>query len=215
MNCQKSLQFSACLIGLLIVLGCSQVPSFPDLENEDFERLANGATASDLAPSQPAAQLDAEFQAAREQEERGEEANAIRAYKRLAKESPDAPGSYHRLAILHDKAGQPEQSQRYYKSAIRLAPEEIGILCDYGYSRYLHGELEEAEKILRRVIDRNGAMKRAHNNLALVLARKGDESGALAAFRDGGATAEEARANLSSARAARSLDKRNESPIQR
>lgn len=197
--------------GLVMLAGCSQVPSYSKLSARDFESF--GASDSDgkelkTTSGDSDAELDKKtspFAHARRLEENGPVEEAIQEYKRLTNEHPSEATPFHRLAVLYDKNGQSEKSARHYLTAMHLAPKDIGILCDYGYSRYLQGDLHLAESTLREVITRDSNMKRAHNNLALVLARQGKDQDAIEAFQDGGATLAQARTNLENARKANRL----------
>ena len=117
-------------------------------------------------------------------------------YTSLIEEFPNDATAYHRLAVLRDEHGSSEASAPLYRSALKLAPLSADILCDYGYSRYLSGDLELAERTLRQAIELDEHLERAHNNLALVLASQGKHEQAVASFKNAGLSQREAQENL-------------------
>ena len=84
-------------------------------------------------------------------------------------------------AVL-DQMGRPEEAQRYYASALNIAPEEPSVLSNLGLSYALSKDLPKAEQTLRRAIAHPGADRRVRQNLALVIGLQGrfDEAEQLA-----------------------------------
>jgi Flp pilus assembly protein TadD len=70
------------------------------------------------------------------------------------------------------------------------------LLCDYGYNCYLQRRWAEAEAHLRKALELDPNLGRAHTNLGLVLARNGREAEALREFRHAGCREGPARTNL-------------------
>ena len=207
-----------------IASGCSQVPSYSNLSALEFESFGDQAESNGQTESSGQArdngstteeQLSkfendpesaaSQFARARQLEKDGPIEDAIQEYKRLTREFSSEAVPYHRLAVMYDLNGQSEKSARHYLTAMHLAPNDNGILCDYGYSRYLQDDLHLAESTLREVIAREPEMERAHNNLALVLARQGKDQDAIEAFQDAGASLAQAQENLDHARRANKL----------
>lgn len=75
-------------------------------------------------------------------------------------------------AVL-DQMGRTEEARRYYETALRIAPDEPSVLSNLGLSYALSKDLAQAEKTLRRAVDRPGAHPRARQNLALVVGLQG------------------------------------------
>jgi tetratricopeptide (TPR) repeat protein len=142
------------------------------------------------------------FAAARALEKQGKFPEALAAYEELSSSYPSHAPVLHRLAILHDRIGDPQKSLEYYRAAAKLSPRDPELLCDLGYSRYLQGDYALAERSLRLALKLNPGMTRAHNNLALVMARRGEDQQALAAFQQAGMTKDQATENLQNARLA-------------
>jgi Flp pilus assembly protein TadD len=75
-------------------------------------------------------------------------------------------------AVL-DQLGRHQDAQRYYASALRIAPEESSILSNLGLSYALSKNLPEAETTLKRAAAGRGADPRVRQNLALVVGLQG------------------------------------------
>jgi Flp pilus assembly protein TadD len=89
--------------------------------------------------------------------------------------SPDMP-DWHILsaqgAVL-DQMGRHDDAQRYYSSALKIAPEEPSVLSNLGLSYALSKDLPKAEATLRRAVAQPGADPRVRQNLALVVGLQG------------------------------------------
>jgi Flp pilus assembly protein TadD len=75
-------------------------------------------------------------------------------------------------AVL-DQLGRHEEAQRYYASALRIAPEEPAVLSNLGLSYALSKNLTEAETTLKRAAAGRNADPRVRQNLALVVGLQG------------------------------------------
>ncbi len=75
-------------------------------------------------------------------------------------------------AVL-DQMGRHAEAQRYYKTALKIAPDEPSILSNLGLSYALSKKLPQAEATLRRAAARPGADPRVRQNLALVVGLEG------------------------------------------
>jgi Flp pilus assembly protein TadD len=97
-------------------------------------------------------------------------------------------------AVL-DQMGNHAEAQRYYETALKIAPEEPAILSNLGLSYALSKDLARAETTLKRAVASKRAEPRTRQNLALVLGLRGkfDESKKMAA---GDLKPEEAQANI-------------------
>jgi Tfp pilus assembly protein PilF len=132
----------------------------------------------------------------RSDEAEGKPAEAEADYLAALKKDPKRGDAEARLAVLSDKKGDAAAADRHFERALKLAPKDPEILCDHGYSLYLRRRWAEAESSLKQAIALSPANARAHNNLGLVLARRGDSEGALAEFARAGCDPADARANL-------------------
>lgn len=129
-------------------------------------------------------------------EARGDLEHAMAAYRQAARHTPYGAEAYLRMAVLHDKLGQFAQAAAMYRDAIRLDPGNPEIFADVGFSLYLQERWEDAEMNLRQALAIHPQLQRAHNNLALVLARTDRIEEALAEFHRGGCEWTDAHANV-------------------
>lgn len=72
-----------------------------------------------------------------------------------------------------DQMGRHEEAQRYYGTALRLAPDEPSVLSNLGLSYALSKDLVRAETALRRAADQPHVDPRVRKNLALVVGLQG------------------------------------------
>ncbi|WP_337172927.1 tetratricopeptide repeat protein [Paludisphaera sp.] len=144
---------------------------------------------------------DVEIAMGRAMEESGDLAGAEDAYARALAKDPRRADAEARLAVLAHQRGDEEASDRHFAAALKLAPDDPEILCDRGYSLYLRRSWADAEAHFRKALDRDPRHARAHNNLGLTQARRGDRDEALAAFARAGLDPADAHANLALATA--------------
>jgi Flp pilus assembly protein TadD len=72
-------------------------------------------------------------------------------------------------AVL-DQMGKHAEAQRYYQTALRIAPNDPGILSNLGLSYALSKDLGRAEETLRRAVADANADPKVRQNLSVVLA---------------------------------------------
>jgi Flp pilus assembly protein TadD len=72
-----------------------------------------------------------------------------------------------------DRLGDHVGAQDFYRSALKIAPNEPIILNNLGLSYMLNKQLAQAEATLRQAAAQPGADRRIHANLALVLSLEG------------------------------------------
>ncbi len=139
---------------------------------------------------------DVQIALGRSFEEEGKPEEARAAYLSALKKDPRRPDAELRLAILEDRKANAKEADRHFAQALKLEPKNPEILCDRGYSLYQRKLLNESEASLKAALAIDPLHQRSHNNLALVLAQRGDTQGALAEFAKGGCDASDAQANL-------------------
>lgn len=132
---------------------------------------------------------------ARLAEQRGKTVEAERLYRAILERSPDHPVIYHRLAIMQSRNSRFEEANEYFDHALRLKPDDPTLLCDAGYCQYLQQRVDLAETLYRDALEIDPRHEAATNNLALLLAEKGDNRSAFALFRQTGTEAR-AHANM-------------------
>jgi Flp pilus assembly protein TadD len=72
-----------------------------------------------------------------------------------------------------DQLGRHGEAQRYYSSALKIAPNEASVLSNLGLSYALAKDLPRAEETLRRAVAGQKADPRVRQNLALVVGLQG------------------------------------------
>ncbi len=75
-------------------------------------------------------------------------------------------------AVL-DQLGRHADAQRYYANALKIQPNDPGVLTNLGLSYALTKDLKIAEATLRRAVAQPGADIKSRQNLALVLGLQG------------------------------------------
>jgi Flp pilus assembly protein TadD len=75
-------------------------------------------------------------------------------------------------AVL-DQLGRHDEAQRYYGTALRIAPDEPSVLSNLGLSYALAKDLVRAESTLRRAAGQSRVDPRVRQNLALVVGLQG------------------------------------------
>jgi len=152
--------------------------------------------------AEPSLELDVKQKAdvamamGRSLERKGRTDQAIKVYLDVVHKDGRRADAYHRLAVLYDKKGEPEQSARYYREALKRTPDNAELYTDFGYSCYLQKRWGEAEANLRKALRLDRELTRARNNLGLLLARTGRPEEALREFRRAGCSPSDAHANL-------------------
>jgi len=178
---------SACCLA-----GCQQVPT-------NSAQTANSSllnTSAADGPMTAAQQANMQVAMGRVTESQGDLAGAMAAYSEALKRNGKSAEAYVRMAIVHDKQGEFRESAEMYRKALKLSPGNPDIYCDMGYSLYLQRRWAEAEMNTRQALALDAKHLRAHNNLALLLARDGRLDDALAEFHKGGSDRAAAHANL-------------------
>lgn len=85
---------------------------------------------------------------------------------------------YSGLGIALDMKGQHKAAQAAYRDGLRRAPRNITLANNFALSLALEGDFARAIRILRQVVDADGATAMHRQNLALVYALSGDMAAA-------------------------------------
>jgi len=200
------------LILLLVLLGLTAVvggcksgtqsastasSSSPLWSNGSGPRQADSRSTTQPLPDPTKAQrANMQISLAEVSEQRGDFEEAIKTYESIVEKHRTNGRLYHRLAVLHDKMGQYDESAKYYPLALKHGANAEEVHCDFAYSLYLQNHWRESEQRLQALIATSPNMARAHSNLGLIFARSGRVNEAVHAFELAGCTPALARVNL-------------------
>lgn len=140
--------------------------------------------------------IDIQSSIARTMEQRGDLKAARAAWAQLLERDPQNTQAAWRLAVATDRLGHFDKSESFYRRAVKNDPQNVELLCDYGYSLYLQQRWAESGRLLERAAELEPENARVQNNLGLLYANTERLQEAAVAFRRAGCTAEESRSNL-------------------
>lgn len=218
-NYQQPLKSGLFLITLIMAssLGCQQMPfgsksssttattpgkrgflrpSLPHLAWWETRKDKPSVKEEPIARITPQQEADVQFAQARLLEKEGEFDKAVILYKEVVKRDKSRADAFHRLGVITCMQSQYDASNEWFKKAMKANANDREIGCDYGYSLYMQGRLNEAEATLKKVLTVNPNHCRTHNNLALVYAHSHRVDEAVDQFGRGGATEAESYANV-------------------
>lgn len=89
---------------------------------------------------------------------------------------------YNSLGVISDLEKDYKQAISYYEKALTVQPEMPLILNNMGYSHYMSGDWDSAEKYYRQAVLNDEFFERAWRNLGLLYARQGKYEEAVNAF---------------------------------
>jgi Flp pilus assembly protein TadD len=88
--------------------------------------------------------------------------------------------AHNALGLIADSLGAHDDASAHYAAALAANPGAASLLNNRGYSRYLAGSLDAAERDFRAALAADPAYDKAFQNLGLVYARRGDYQTAVA-----------------------------------
>lgn len=89
---------------------------------------------------------------------------------------------YNSLGVISDLEEEYKQAIIYYQKALTVQPEMPLILNNMGYSHYMSGDWDSAEKYYRKAVLNGEYFERAWRNLGLLYVRKAEYEEAVSAF---------------------------------
>ncbi len=117
---------------------------------------------------------DVAFEAGKALIEAGRAFEAIRHLENADRERPDDWRILSSFGVALDQIGEHDLARAKYQYALTLSPNSVSIMNNKGLSFAMSGNLGEAARILRGAAARPSADARVRQNLALVLAIKGE-----------------------------------------
>lgn len=127
---------------------------------------------------------------AREAEQTGDAATALKRYKRILQIDSGHPDAHHHMAVVADQAGRFDEAGAHYRAALARAPQDSDIRTSLGWSFLLQDRDADAERELKTVLQTDPKHQIALYNLGWLYAKRGDDEQALAMFRRGGSEAD-------------------------
>ncbi len=108
---------------------------------------------------------------------RGDTAGAIAKLEIATKADPEFGQAFKRLGLVHVKNGDVENADAAFAAAMKLIPEDPGLLCQLG-NLVLEDDPEQARAHYQSAIDSDFAFTAAYHGLSQALSRLGDPEGA-------------------------------------
>ncbi|MGR6841397.1 tetratricopeptide repeat protein [Aliivibrio wodanis] len=81
--------------------------------------------------------------------------------------------AYMGLGILSDTQGDHKLAEQFYKKALKIKPNSIKILINFGYSYYMNANYVDAKIYTMWALKRSPENEKAQNNLALIYLAQG------------------------------------------
>ena len=106
---------------------------------------------------------------------------SINRLSRAASEEPQAE-VFHLLGIAYDRKGLREMASESYERALKISPNNVQILNDFGYSLYRSGDYGKAVERLKRAAKYAPNNQRIWNNLGLAQSQLGKYDDACKSF---------------------------------
>src|SRR5260370_40741456 len=110
--------------------------------------------------------------AGRKFERKGQMQPAITKYEEARRLDSAAPVA-HPWAVLYNRAGDVEKAKLEFERALEANPKDFELLNDMAGFAFEHGNVSEAEKLLRQSLAIKPGNERASVSLGLVLGRLG------------------------------------------
>lgn len=148
--------------------------------------LSEDTAATGKSKLNSAQQADVYLSLGRSAESQGNLTEALRMYESAIVKQPKSGLAHWRLAVCLDKSGNFEKSADHYADAIKHLPGDAEIYCDFGYSLLIQERWRDAEMQLKQAIALKPELRRAHNNLGIVLAQGSNLEEARKEFQLGG-----------------------------
>ncbi len=140
--------------------------------------------------------LNIQFALGKTLEGRGELEQAEAVYRKILDEHLEHRLALHRLAVVCGRQKRFQESEEFFRQALKADAKNAAVRGDFGYSLYLQRRWSEAEEQLQAAVRLDPENRRAHNHLGLVLAATHRPDEALAEFARAGCTPAQAQANL-------------------
>lgn len=129
-------------------------------------------------------------------EQQGHYEEALQGLESLVIDGIDNNTVYHRLAILYDVTQQPHKADLMFARALRNAPGDVELLCDFGFHQEIKGDFDSAIQVYRDALLRSPKHKRLNNHMAVAFAKTNRAKEARQHFSAAGLSETQIRQNL-------------------
>ena len=109
----------------------------------------------------------------------GDYEESIRSYHMATQNKPKDIDAWKSMGILLTKLKKFSKADKCWNAILRLDSKDAEAWYNKGYAKMLIQKYDDAEKCLKKAITFKSDMKEAHNDLIMVLRKKGDNKGAL------------------------------------
>ncbi|GIR28216.1 MAG: hypothetical protein CM15mP42_11660 [Methanobacteriota archaeon] len=109
----------------------------------------------------------------------GDYEEAIRSYHQATQHAPKDIDTWKSMGILLTKLKKFGKADKCWNAILRLNSKDAEAWYNKGYAKMLVQKYDDAEKCLKKAIQFKPDMKEAHNDLVMVLRKKGDNKSAL------------------------------------
>jgi tetratricopeptide (TPR) repeat protein len=106
---------------------------------------------------------------------------AIPLLEQFLREKPSATG-WNMLGLLHQGSNDAAAAERAFREAVAAAPASDQWRNNLGYNLLLQNKIEDAQNEFLKALELNPNSIATHNNLGMILARRGDFDAALEQF---------------------------------
>ncbi len=187
MNDRARLIFPLLLVLTATLAGCSKKSE--NGGGGPNGQIANGTgnggprDAFEAAKGDPPIAADTHFAAATYAEEVGHHARAADLYRSALKREPKHLGAMYRLGVVHAKLQQHDEAIALWKRYVKATGESAEAYSNLAYAYELAGLPDDAEAAYGAGIDRDAKNVPCRVNYGLMLARRGDVTGAVVQLR--------------------------------
>ena len=159
------------------------------LPGQPITRVAN-----ETKPNSRQAKIDLLLALAQNDEKDGQHLAAAKKYQEVL-EIERHPRAVHRSAILALRLEDANKAESLFAESLAADPNNVELLADLAYWKYLQGQLDEAEGFVRRALTKDPYSPRARNHLGLILAQQGKTDAAIREFELAGCDRSQALSN--------------------
>ncbi len=168
---------------LLFATGCAKSDSLKgSLAGQNYQHVSQRELANAPLAKTPKILPQTHYAAGRLFESQGQIGKAIEQYRKSVAVNHHFAEAYHRLGRTLSIANQRDDAVAALTRAVELAPTNAAFRNDLGFELLYHEQWASAEKHLRKAIELQPNLVRAHINLGLALSRTGRFDEALASF---------------------------------